>query len=168
MRAPPSLEKESKSEEPEFASPACLAHEMDAAYMGFAAPCEILAALNECRDGIVACQRLSLRLADETTDYELETLAKSIHRKEAGCRHLLGLLILTLGGTRPANPEAAPCDGEPRALPLLNDALGSLTHKLGSLAARMRDETMAAEIRTLRIAQEEAVAVLASHTTKGL
>jgi hypothetical protein len=155
-------------ERSEFASPACLAHEMSGAYMGFASPCESIAALNEALESTRSCMRLSLRIADAAIDPGSKMLAASIYRDEVRCCGVLTSAILALRGAPSRRScaldvQALAAAGSPEGLALLNSALQSLVCKLTAAAPGIRDEAIAANVSVVRIFHEEMAGVVDLH-----
>jgi hypothetical protein len=73
------------NEPKEPSSPACLAHEADAAYMGFATPAEIAAFLKDIdkRDA-ESIRKMLPRIRDDVLHSELSLRLKAIESKKSG------------------------------------------------------------------------------------
>ncbi len=147
----------------EFASPACFMREADDAYMGYATPCELIAALNEILEAERGRARAAKKMAPELTDAGLRTLAASIHRESARCSKLLVKAVRARGGAPSKATNTFCAQIMSIAEPLLR--LASLDRDLCVAVARLRaltpmirDQGLAAELSAMRVSHEVAAA----------
>ena len=127
------------SERADLASPACLAHEMDDRYMGFASREELLPALNELLEAERAGARVTLRTAAESPD-ELKPLVMAIHRDEARWCGVLTRAVQQLAGepsrkTGAFHGKAMAIADIPARLAFLNRGQGWVVRKLKASAS---------------------------------
>lgn len=81
------------------ASPACALHELDDAYLGYATPAEILAALNELLEAERAGVKVAHDSAAAVTDDTLRDFLEQVKHDEAHWCTMLAGEIKALGGT---------------------------------------------------------------------
>jgi nitronate monooxygenase len=146
------------SEPAVLASPACLAHEMDDRYMGYATSEELLSSLNELLEAERAGARVTLASARETSDDNQRAIILATHRDEARWCGVLTKAIHRFGGVPSTKTGAFYVKA--LAIPDLHDRLaflnrgqGWVVRKLKALLPTIRDETVHADL----------VAMLASH-----
>ncbi len=155
------------SEPVELASPACLAHEMDDRYMGFAARDELLPALNELLEAERAGARVTLATAKEITDGKLKPLVLAIHRDEARWCGVLTSAIHQLQGA-PSQKMGAFYDKVmaipdlPARLAFLNRGQGWVVSKLKALLPTIRDETIYADLAAMLASHERNIGLVAA------
>jgi len=143
----------------QLASPACLAHEMDDRYMGFAARDELLPALNELLEAERAGARVTLAIAKEIAGGDLKPLVLAIHRDEARWCGVLTRAIHRLQGT-PSSKTGAFHDKAlaiadlPARLAFLNRGQGWVVRKLRVLLPTIRDEAIHADLSAMLMSHE--------------
>ena len=128
-------------ERPEFASPACLAHEMDDGYMGYATRDELLLALNELLEAERAGARVTLRTTQEVSQ-ALKTTMVGLQRDEARWCGVLTKSIQHLQGTPSAKTggfyeKAMAISDVAERLAFLNRGQGWVVRKLEGLLPRI-------------------------------
>jgi nitronate monooxygenase len=156
----------SSAEAVELASPACLAHEMDDRYMGFVAPDELLAALNELLEAERAGARVTLRTAGEAPD-ALKGLVAAIHRDEARWAGVLTAAIQRLRGTPSTQTgafygKAMAIADIPARLAFLNRGQGWVVRKLTALLPTIRDDAIHAELAAMLASHEQNIRLVAA------
>jgi nitronate monooxygenase len=151
----------------ELALPACLAHEMDDRYMGFAARDELLPALNELLEAECAGARMTLATAKEIGDRGLEPLVMAIHRDEARWRGVLTRAIHQLQGA-PSSKTGAFYD-KAMAIPdllarlaFLNRGQGWVVRKLKALLSMIRDDAIHADLAMMLASHERNISLVAA------
>jgi nitronate monooxygenase len=145
-------------ERAELASPACLAHEMDDSYMGFASREELLSALNELLEAERAGARVTLRTAAESPA-ELKPLVMAIHRDEARWCGVLTRAVHQLAGepsgkTGAFHDKAMAIADIPARLAFLNRGQGWVVRKLKGLLPTIRDESIHADLAAMLASHE--------------
>ena len=128
-------------ERPEFASPACLAHEMDDGYMGYSTRDELLLALNELLEAERAGARVTLRMTQEAPQ-ALKTMMVGLQRDEARWCGVLTKSIQHLQGTHSAKTgafyeKAMAISDVAERLAFLNRGQGWVVRKLEGLLPRI-------------------------------
>jgi hypothetical protein len=131
----------------EPASPACLAHEADDAYMGFASQAEIAALLNELLEAERAGAAVALRSAEaaEASGSPYGKLLRDIQHDEARwCAMLLKQLQAL---DEPASPrigafleKAMAIEGLSERIAFLNRGQGWVVRKLREMLPKVRDD----------------------------
>ncbi len=150
------------SESLQLASPACLAHEMDDRYMGFAARDVLLPALNELLEAERAGARVTLATAKGIAGGDLEPLVLAIHRDEARWCGVLTRAIHQLQGA-PSSKTGAFYDKAmaipdlPARLAFLNRGQGWVVRKLKALLPTIRDEAIHADLMAMLASHERNV-----------
>jgi Domain of unknown function (DUF6306) len=147
----------------EFASPACFMREADDAYMGYAAPCELIEALNEILEAERGLARAARKTAAELTDAGLRELAASIRRDGGRHRRLLARAIAARGGAPSKASGAFYAQTISFADPLfrlaaLDRDLRAAAGKLREVTPRIRDQALAGELSAMRVSHEDAAA----------
>jgi len=145
-------------ERAELASPACLAHEMNDSYMGFASREELLPALNELLEAERAGARVTLRTVAESPA-ELKPLIMAIHRDEARWCGVLTRAVQQLAGepsgkTGAFHDKAMAIADIPARLAFLNRGQGWVVRKLKGLLPTIRDETIHADLAAMLASHE--------------
>lgn len=153
------------SEPIELASPACLAHEMDDRYMGFATREEILAVLNELLEAGRARTRAALAIAEEGGG-TLAPLAAAMHREETHGCEVLARAIQRLAGTASTKTgaiyEEAMANADPRArLALLERGREEIVRRLKAFLPTVRDEELHADLAALLAFHEHGIRLAA-------
>jgi nitronate monooxygenase len=157
----------SPSEPVELASPACLAHEMEDGYMGFATREELLPALNELLEAERAGARVTLATAKEIADGDLKLLVIAVHRDEARWCGVLTRAIHQLQGAPSPKTGAfydkamAIADLSAR-LAFLNRGQGWVVRKLKALLPTIRDETIHADLTAMLASHERNIDLVAA------
>ena len=135
------------TERPEPASPACLAHEADDAYMGFATKDELAAFLNELLEAERAGTGVALKSADAATGTPFFDLLRDVHRDEARWCAMLLKQLRALGA--PASTQigafqekAMAIEGLPERIAFLNRGQGWVVRKLREILPRVRDDDL--------------------------
>jgi superfamily I DNA/RNA helicase len=130
---------------PETSSPACLAHEADDAYMGYASKDEIAAFLNELLEAERAGTGVALKSADAAGGTPFVELLRDVHRDEARWCAMLLKQLRALGA--PASPrigafqeKAMAIEGLPERIAFLNRGQGWVVKKLREMLPKVRDD----------------------------
>lgn len=132
------------------ASPACLAHEISGAYMGFLPPGELLCALTSL---LQAEQLLQMAALDLPTGLLPGLSANQTH----WCKQLR-LIIQRLGGTP---PQALPLLKAPDTAPdFIQHHLTCLVQRLTSLLPTIQDDTLHAQLKPMLHAHLAALSAL--------
>lgn len=151
----------------QLASPACLAHEMDDRYMGYAARDELLPALNALLEAERAGARVTLATAKGLAGGDLNPLILAIHRDEARWCGVLTRAIHRLQGT-PSSKTGAFHDKAlaiadlPARLAFLNRGQGWVVRKLKALLPTIRDEAIHADLSAMLMSHERNIARVAA------
>jgi nitronate monooxygenase len=151
----------------QLASPACLAHEMDDCYMGFATRDELLPVLNELLEAERAGARVTLATAKEIAGDDLEPLVLAIHRDEARWCGVLTRAIHQLQGapspkTGAFYEKAMAIPDLPARLAFLNRGQGWVVRKLKALLPTIRDEAIYADLTTMLASHERNIGLVAA------
>lgn len=162
----PDANAELPAETASFASPACLAHEVDGRYMGFAPRDELLPALNELLEAERAGARVTLRTAAEAPD-DVRPLIMAIHRDEAHWCGVLTKAIRRLGGTPSSktgafHDKALAIDDLAARLAFLNRGQGWVARKLKALLPTIRDDRIHADLGAMLESHEQNIALVAA------
>ncbi len=155
------------SEPAKLASPACLAHEMDDRYMGFASREELLSALNELLEAERAGARVTLATAKSITDGDLEPLVMAIHRDEARWCGVLTQAIHQLQGapsvkTGAFYDKAMAIPDLAARLAFLNRGQGWVVRKLKTLLPTIRDDALHADLAGMLASHEGNIGLVAA------
>jgi superfamily I DNA/RNA helicase len=131
----------------EPSSPACLAHEADDAYMGYASKDEIAAFLNELLEAERAGTGVALKSADAAGGTPFVDLLRDVHRDEARWCAMLLKQLKALGA--PASPrigafqeKAMAIEGLPERIAFLNRGQGWVVKKLREMLPKVRDDSL--------------------------
>ncbi len=134
-----------KTNEP--SSPACLAHEADDAYMGFAPRAEIAAFLNELLEAERAGTGVALKSAAAAGGRPYADLLGDIHRDEARWCAMLLKQLKALG--EPASPRVGAfqekclaIEGMAERIAFLNRGQGWVVRKLKEMIPKVRDDAL--------------------------
>lgn len=151
----------------ELASPACLAHEMDDRYMGFAGRAELLLALNELLEAERAGARVSLATAREITGEDQRALSLAIHRDEARWCGVLTKAIHRIKGapsvkTGAFYAKAMAIPDLVNRLAFLNRSQGWVVRKLKALLPTIRDEAIYTDLAAMLASHERNIARVAA------
>jgi hypothetical protein len=126
-------------------SPACLAHEADDAYMGFATRDEVAAFLNELLEAERAGTGVALRSAQAAAGTPYVGLLQDVHRDEARWCAMLLKWLKALG--IPASPKVGAFHDKAMAIAGLSDRIaflnrgqGWVVRKLSEMLPKVRDE----------------------------
>ena len=128
-------------------SPACLAHEADDAYMGFAPRAEIAAFLNELLEAERAGTGVALKSAADAAGTPYVDLLRDVHRDEARWCAMLLKQLKALGV--PASTKigafegkALAIEGLPERMAFLNRGQGWVVKKLREMLPKVRDDSL--------------------------
>jgi hypothetical protein len=131
----------------EPSSPACLAHEADDAYMGFATHDELAAFLNELLEAERAGTGVALRSAEAAQGTPYVGLLQDVHRDEARWCAMLLKQLKVLGA--PASTKvgafqdkAMAIDALPERIAFLNRGQGWVVRKLKEMLPKVRSEAL--------------------------
>lgn len=158
-------------ERADLASPACMAHEMDDRYMGFADREELLPALNELLEAERAGARVTLRTAVELPD-ELKPLVMAIYRDEARWCGVLTRAVRQLAGepsrkTGAFHGKAMAIADIPTRLAFFNRGQGWVVRKLKALLPTIRDEAIHADLAAMLASHESNIELVAAQLHTG-
>jgi hypothetical protein len=148
---------------PEPSSPACLAHEADDAYMGFASKTEISAFLNELLEAERAGTGVALKSAAVAESTPYADLLRDIHRDEARWCAMLLKQLKTLG--EPASPrvgafqeKALAIESLPERIAFLNRGQGWVVRKLKEMLPKVRDDALHRDLADMLQSHEANIA----------
>ena len=158
-------------ERPEFASPACLAHEMDDGYMGYATRDELLLALNELLEAERAGARVTLRMTQEVPQ-ALKTTIVGLQRDEARWCGVLTKSIQQLQGapsrkTGAFYEKAMAISDVAERLAFLNRGQGWVVCKLERLLPRVRDDALHADLAAMLKSHQDNIELVTSYSEGG-
>lgn len=132
---------------PEPSSPACLAHEADDIYMGYATKDEIAAFLNELLEAERAGTGVALKSAEAAAGTPFAELLRDVHRDEARWCAMLLKQLKALGA--PASPrigafqeKAMAIAGLSERIAFLNRGQGWVVRKLCETMPKVRDDAL--------------------------
>jgi hypothetical protein len=140
------------SKEP--SSPACLAHEGDDAYMGYATKAELSAFLNELLEAERAGTGVALKSAQAADGTPYGDLLRDIHRDEA---RWCAMLLKQLKALRePASnrigafqDKAMAIEGLPERIAFLNRGQGWVVRKLREMLPKVRDDALHGDLTAM-------------------
>lgn len=140
-------------------SPACLAHEADDAYMGFASRDEIVAFLTELLEAERAGAAVALGCAEAVAGTPFAGLLHDLDRDATHRCAMLSRQLERLGTPAPAGggdvQEQAPASAALRErLVFLDRHQGAVLLKLRGMLPRVRDDALHRELRQIAHAQE--------------
>lgn len=147
----------------EPSSPACLAHEADDAYMGFATRIELGAFLNELLEAERAGAGVALRSAEQaeasSSGMRYRELLRVVHNDEARWCAMLLKQLKALG--EPASTrigafqeKAMAIEGLPERIAFLNRGQGWVVRKLGEMLPKVRDDDLHRDLADMLQAHE--------------
>ena len=135
------------TERPQPASPACLAHEADDAYMGYATKDELAAFLNELLEAERAGTGVALKSGKAAAGTSFAELLRDVHRDEARWCAMLLKQLKALGA--PASTKigafqdkALAIEGLPERMAFLNRGQGWVVKKLREMLPKVRDDAL--------------------------
>jgi hypothetical protein len=144
-------------------SPACLAHEADDSYMGFASRSEIAAFLNELLEAERAGTGVALRSAQAATGTPFVDLLHDIHHDEAKWCAMLLRQLRVLG--EPASPKVGAFQEKALAIAdlreritFLNRGQGWVVRKLREMLPKVRDDSLHRDLQEMLQAHEANIA----------
>ncbi|MBS0546289.1 MAG: hypothetical protein JSR24_00990 [Proteobacteria bacterium] len=147
----------SKPNEP--SSPACLAHEADDAYMGYAPRAEIAAFLNELLEAERAGTGVALKSAADAAGSAYADLLRDVHKDEARWCAMLLKQLKALGA--PASTKVGAFQEKCLAIPgmeeriaFLNRGQGWVVKKLKEMIPRVRDDALHADLTAMLTSHE--------------
>ena len=135
------------TDRPQPASPACLAHEADDPYMGYASKDEIAAFLNELLEAERAGTGVALKSGDAAAGTRFADLLRDVHHDEARWCAMLLKQLRALGA--PASTKvgafqekAMAIEGLPERIAFLNRGQGWVVRKLKEMMPKVRDDAL--------------------------
>ena len=144
-------------------SPACLAHEADDAYMGFAGRTELAAFLNELLEAERAGTGVALKSAEAAGGTVLAGLLRDIHRDEARWCAMLLKQLRALG--EPASTKVGAFQEKALAIgnlaeriAFLNRGQGWVVRKLREMLPKVRDDALHRDLSDMLRSHEENIA----------
>jgi superfamily I DNA/RNA helicase len=148
-----------KNSENQPSSPACLAHEADDAYMGFASRDEIAAFLNELLEAERAGTGVALRSAEAAAGTAFVDLLRDVHRDEARWCAMLLKQLKVLGA--PASrrigafqEKALAIQDMRERIAFLNRGQGWVVRKLREMLHKVRDDALHHDLQEMLQAHE--------------
>jgi hypothetical protein len=151
------------TDRPEPSSPACLAHEADDTYMGFAGRDEIAAFLNELLEAERAGTGVALKSGEAAAGSKFADLLRDVHRDEARWCAMLLKQIKALGV--PASTKigafqekAMAIEGLPERIAFLNRGQGWVVKKLREMLPKVRDENLHRDLAEMLASHETNIA----------
>jgi len=140
-------------------SPACLAHDADDAYMGFATRDEITAFLNELLEAERAGTGVALKSAQVAEGTPYLGLLQDVHRDEARWCAMLLRHLKTLGAPATTKigafqEKAMEIEGLPERIAFLNRGQGWVVRKLKEMLPRVRDDALHRDLSDMLRAHE--------------
>ena len=143
----------------EPSSPACLAHEADDAYMGFATRDELVAFLNELLEAERAGTGVALRSAEAAQGTPYVGPLQDVHRDEARwCAMLLKQLkVLEASASTKIGAfqdKAMAIDALPERIAFLNRGQGWVVRKLKEMLPKVRDDALNRDLSDMLHAHE--------------
>jgi Domain of unknown function (DUF6306) len=156
-------EVEMSTERPEPNSPACLAHEADDAYMGYATKDELAAFLNELLEAERAGTGVALRSAEGAAGTKFVDLLRDVHRDEARWCAMLLKQLKALGA--PASTKVGAFQDKalaikdlPERIAFLNRGQGWVAKKLREMLPKVRDDGLHRDLTEMLQAHEVNIA----------
>jgi len=135
------------TERPEPSSPACLAHEADDAYMGYATRDELASFLNELLEAERAGTGVALQSGKAAAGSKFADLLRDVHHDEARWCAMLLKQLKALGV--PASTKisafqekAMAIEGLPERIAFLNRGQGWVVKKLREMLPKVRDDSL--------------------------
>jgi hypothetical protein len=144
-------------------SPACLAHEADPAYMGYASRDEIGAFLNELLEAERAGTGVALKSAETAAGTAFAALLGDIHHDEARWCAMLLRQLKALGvpaSTRIGafQEKAMAIEGIPERIAFLNRGQGWVVRKLREMMPKVRDDGLHRDLADMLLSHEVNIA----------
>jgi superfamily I DNA/RNA helicase len=151
------------TERHEPSSPACLAHEADDAYMGFASRDEIAAFLNELLEAERAGAGVALRSGEAAAGTKFADLLHDVHHDEARWCAMLLKQLKALGvpaSTRVGafQDKALAIESLPERIAFLNRGQGWVVRKLREMLPKVRDDALHRDLTDMLQAHEANIA----------
>jgi hypothetical protein len=147
----------------ETSSPACLAHEANDTYMGYATKDELGAFLNELLEAERAGTGVALKSAEEARGTGFEGLLRDVHKDEARWCAMLLRQLKALGA--PASTKvgafqekALAIAGMPERIAFLNRGQGWVVKKLREMMPKVRDDGLHRDLTEMLGAHEVNIA----------
>jgi len=135
------------TDRPEPSSPACLAHEADDAYMGYATKDELASFLNELLEAERAGTGVALKSGEAAAGTKFAELLRDVHHDEARWCAMLLRQLKALGV--PASTKigafqekALAIEALPERIAFLNRGQGWVVKKLREMMPKVRDEAL--------------------------
>lgn len=122
---------------PKTSSPACLAHEADPAYMGYATKDELAAFLNELLEAERAGTGVALRSAEAAAGTAFVDLLRDVHKDEARWCAMLLRQLKALG--MPASTKVGAFQEKALAIEALHERLAFLNRGQGWVVRKLRE-----------------------------
>lgn len=148
-----------KASENQPSSPACLAHEAEDTYMGFASRDEIAAFLNELLEAERAGTGVALRSAEAAAGTPFADLLHDVHRDEARWCAMLLKQLKALGA--PASTRIGTFQEKALAIAdmreriaFLNRGQAWVVRKLREMLPKVRDDSLHRDLREMLEAHE--------------
>ncbi|HYD06583.1 MAG TPA: DUF6306 domain-containing protein [Reyranella sp.] len=151
------------TERPEPASPACLAHEADDAYMGYATRDELAAFLNELLEAERAGTGVALKSGAVAEGTKFADLLRDVHHDEARWCAMLLKQLKALGvpaSTRIGafQEKALAIEGLPERMAFLNRGQGWVVKKLREMLPKVRDDGLHRDLSEMLTSHEVNIA----------
>jgi hypothetical protein len=157
------MELKMSNERPEPSSPACLAHEGNDAYMGYATREELAAFLNELLEAERAGTGVALRSADAAAGTKFADLLRDVHHDEARWCAMLLKQLKALGV--PASikvgafqEKALAIAALPERMAFLNRGQGWVVKKLREMLPKVRDDSLHRDLAEMLASHETNIA----------
>lgn len=151
------------TERPDSASPACLAHEADDAYMGYATRDDLAAFLNELLEAERAGTGVALKSAAAAAGTKFADLLRDVHQDEARWCAMLLRQLKALGV--PASTKigafegkALAIEGLPERMAFLNRGQGWVVKKLREMLPKVRDDGLHRDLSEMLASHEVNIA----------
>jgi superfamily I DNA/RNA helicase len=151
------------TEGPQPASPACLAHEADDAYMGYASKEELAAFLNELLEAERAGTGVALKSAGAAAGTKFDVLLRDVHHDEARWCAMLLKQLKAMGvpaSTRIGafQEKALAIEGLPERIAFLNRGQGWVVKKLREMMPKVRDDALHRDLADMLTSHEVNIA----------
>ena len=151
------------NDRPEPSSPACLAHEADNAYMGYATKDELAAFLNELLEAERAGTGVALRSGEAAAGTRFADLLRDVHHDEARWCAMLLKQLKALGVPASAKvgafqEKAMAIEALPERMAFLNRGQGWVVKKLREMLPKVRDEALHRDLSEMLTSHETNIA----------
>jgi Domain of unknown function (DUF6306) len=151
------------NDRPDSSSPACLAHEADDAYMGYASKDELAAFLNELLEAERAGTGVALRSGQAAAGTKFADLLHDVHHDEARwcamlLRHLKALGVPASTKIGAFQEKALAIEGLPERMTFLNRGQGWVVKKLREMLPKVRDDALHRDLTEMLRAHEVNIA----------